>query len=245
MVAATDLNLEHRLIESLIRDFDFSFNLQEAMKLFIYKRRFKIVKYLRKEFKPEFDFNYVNIALESDSFDILFYLLFNYEEEVLEHSKKYTNSIILTLDRSNQFLEEKLFWARLVFAQFSFSQVEFIVDILKKKLTTEDERDNLLIRSPNLLKSACLVYELADIIQAHHVILQPQTKILQERLITIAVNFTDQIENEKELRMICFEKDLENRDIFSFLAQYEMSDILVNKNIEKVVQQMWSSSSLS
>lgn len=41
--------------------------------------------------------------------------------------------------------------------------------------------------------------------------------------------------------MLCFDKDLENRDTFDFLSKFELSEIMENKNVEKVVLQMWSS----
>lgn len=58
---------------------------------------------------------------------------------------------------------------------------------------------------------------------------------------TIIKTFIGDMQDEEKVRSLVFEKDFDNRDSFDLITQYNMTEILNNKNIEKVALELWDS----
>jgi hypothetical protein len=57
----------------------------------------------------------------------------------------------------------------------------------------------------------------------------------------IAGYFIQAIDDEEKLRTVCFEKDYEGRDALQLLSDYEIVEIMNNRNMEKVALELWAS----
>ena len=49
------------------------------------------------------------------------------------------------------------------------------------------------------------------------------------------------MEDEDQLRAIVFEKDYENRDSLDLISKHEITEIMDNKNMEKIALELWTS----
>ena len=67
------------------------------------------------------------------------------------------------------------------------------------------------------------------------------TESINEKLMKIGSNFVNSLIDESILRNIIFERDFENRDSLELLSYYNITEIMNNKNIEKVALELWSS----
>jgi hypothetical protein len=95
--------------------------------------------------------------------------------------------------------------------------------------------------APNVLLLILNIYEICILLEKAYPFLSGYTESINSRLTKIASNFISKMTSEEKLRGIIFEKDFENRDSLELISHYNISEIMDNKNMEKVALELWES----
>jgi hypothetical protein len=71
--------------------------------------------------------------------------------------------------------------------------------------------------------------------------LSAYTEGIIEHLTAVGSHFISGITDEEKLRATVFEKDFEFRDALELISHYDITEIMDNKNMEKIALELWSS----
>ena len=67
------------------------------------------------------------------------------------------------------------------------------------------------------------------------------TEKIQNNVSKVAAKYIENIEDERTLKALVFEKDFENRDSLYLLSLYNIVSVMDNKNMEKIALELWTS----
>ena len=76
---------------------------------------------------------------------------------------------------------------------------------------------------------------------ANYNFLEAYTQKIYCIIVKIVSKYIESIEDEDKLRAIVFEKDYENRDSLDLISKHEITEIMDNKNMEKIALELWTS----
>ena len=85
------------------------------------------------------------------------------------------------------------------------------------------------------------MYEICVLLTKEYPFLSATTEGILEHLTRVGSNFISGIKDEEKLRSIIFERDFGYRDSLELLSQYDITDIMNNKNMEKIALELWMS----
>ncbi|CAI2366954.1 unnamed protein product [Moneuplotes crassus] len=227
-------NFECRKILSKISDHDV---LTEIIGLLIIKDKYTLVN----ELEFEFDRRFVQIALENDCYDVVFHLRNKYPQSFTRSEATFLEYILQSFTKSNHCWLAKCFMLKSVIHYLSYRRAEDFLYTIAGKIDRTDPKDNPLYFTPNLLLLIINIYEVCILITREYPFLSAQTDGIIENLTRIGSNFIREISDEERLRALVFERDFENRDSLELLSRYNITDILNNKNMEKIALELWSS----
>ena len=85
------------------------------------------------------------------------------------------------------------------------------------------------------------LYEICVLLENEFPFLNAIIAKILEHITMVASNFIENVKDEERLRSIVFEKDFENRDSLELISHYDITEIMDNKNMEKIALELWSS----
>ena len=164
-----------------------------------------------------------------------------YPESYIQDESNHLRSYINSLLNSNAMWVAKIHFIKQLAGKVNYQAAEEIVTGIASLIEEENPTDNPFYYAPNLLMLVCELYELTLILEREYSFLNSYTIRLWERISNIAGEFIQAIDDEDKLRNIVFEKDFEGRDSLHILSQYEITEIMNNKNMEKIALELWYS----
>ena len=112
---------------------------------------------------------------------------------------------------------------------------------MSNTIAKKDPKNSPLYFAPNVLLLILNLYEICMFLQKSYPFLSGYTKSINSQLTEVASNFIAETNDEEKLRALIFEKDFENRDSLGLVSAFNITDIMNNKNMEKIALELWES----
>ena len=103
---------------------------EEIIKILILARKFRLTMQFMEKFKVQFQIDFFCFAIESDSFDIAFMFIKQFETQIKQHYVKALNKLVDSYQKSGRFLKAKLHMTKMLFELFNFNQAKIFLEIL-------------------------------------------------------------------------------------------------------------------
>lgn len=219
-------------------------NLEQCIKVFIMARKFRLsIEYLMQleEQGKAFTIDYFTIALESNAFDVAFYLFARYEDEInLEHQRS-ISALVQSYWGSNKMLKAKLHMTKTLLPIFSFNGAKSYLQMLQTKIHDSSLESNLFSHASNPLLCMCLLYEFLQLLALKFFSLSNMCRALSERIKQMATLYIDAVDDEHFLTSLMSEKDYSGRDLLKIAVQLELLDLIQSPKVEAIIQRIWNS----
>lgn len=182
------------------------------LKIMILERMFRLSLQLMHKFHIPFQIEFFTNAIEADSYDIAFYLLSVYEEEILAHAQQVVDTHVSSYQLSKSFLMAKLFLSSKILVLFNFKSAKEILDILKPQVEDTNFENNLFAHSSNPLLNMTLMYEMLLNIMQKFFSLNNLCKNMMGTIMKMAISYIECVDDEHFLTKIMLERDYTGRD---------------------------------
>ena len=150
---------DHRHVCKFLERHKKFLNPEETIKVFIMQRKFRLAIQYLIETGEHFVIDYFTMALESNAYDIAFYLYSNYEEDINSEYQKSIHSLVQSYWVSNKLLKAKLHMTKTLLPIFTFNGAKQFIRVLEVKIYESSLENNLFSHSSNPLLCMCLLYE--------------------------------------------------------------------------------------
>lgn len=211
------------------------------MILLIIRNKYSLTEQFIKTYNVVYKSVFTKVALENDSISIVFLLKMSYPQNFTMYEKEYISSLIVSFKRSNMGWLTKIYLLKSMLDFTTYIKVEDLCLYMLRQLEKENPADNPMYYAPNVLLFTCNLIELCRNIAKKYNFLGAFTKKIENIITKVTAIYIENINDEFELRALVFEKDYENRDSLDLLSMYNISEIMDNKNMEKIALELWTS----
>ena len=87
----------------------------------------------------------------------------------------------------------------------------------------------------------CLLYEFLLLLTQKFFSLNNVCRLLNERLLEMALGYINCVDDENFLTNLMHEKDFQNRDCLKIAVQLELLDLIQCPKVEAIIQRIWNS----
>ena len=214
--------------------------LKEAIGLAVMMNNYSLIQSLLTSKKFEYDPTYVIIGIEYDAFETVFLIRSEHPQSFSENEHLFVNSIVTSFSKSNYCWLAKLFLLKQVIFHMSYRKWEELLSMFEIKVAKENPKDNPLYFATNFVLVVLNLYETCILIEKEYPLLNSTVNSLTTYIIGIWALFIKDMKEEK-IRSIIYEKDFGRRDWLDIISEYDISDLLNNKNMEKIALELWES----
>ena len=109
-------------------------NNEEVTKILILQRKFRLSLQFMRQSKVPFQIDFFTNAIESNSYDIAFYLLRTNEEYIFNNYQKVMDSHVASYRLDNRYLKSKLHMSKMVLPIFTFNAAKIFLEIISTKV---------------------------------------------------------------------------------------------------------------
>ena len=213
----------------------------QVLKILILEGKFRLsLQFLHKSQTP-FQIEFFTNAIEADAYDIAFYLLGVYEEEILSYASLIIETHVRSYQLSKQFLKAKLYLSSRLISLFNFKSAKELLDILKPEVEDTYLEKNLFSYSCNPLLSMCLLYELLLKIMQKFFSLNNMCRSIMATIIKMAINYIECVDDEHFLTKIMLERDYTGRDSLRVAQELELLELIQHPKVEALVKRIFNS----
>ena len=133
---------------------------EEIMKVMILSRRFRLSLQYIDISKTPFVIEFFTNSIESNSYEIGFYLLKRFEEQIYAEFNISIMAHVNSYNLNNQFLKSKLHMSKMMLPIFDFNAAKIFLEIIDTKVNEASLEANIFTHSNNPVLCMCLMYEL-------------------------------------------------------------------------------------
>jgi len=204
---------------------------EDLFKLFIVKRKVKLLRFLFSLSRDIFDFHADLFlkALELEAYDMaallfkeFFRQLRNMEPQQLEFA---ISHIVSSYNRANGMIDFKAYLVRQFTEQMQLRHARTLLDAIRNKVKTVSKQ-NILVMNLNVLKTACLLIENLAEIGLKFNLLQVRCTNLRNDIIQVTRDYMARVESEYEMKYLLLEKDFEHRDSLDHITKHNIVEFL-------------------
>ena len=176
-------------------------------------------------------------AITSDLVEFTLLIFNKYSRILKEHTFYALNSVNASLEKSLNFFEAKLYlWSQL-FPTCTYRNCDNFLRIM-----TEAVKDEALINSTvNSLKNIVLTIELVQESMDKFVNLRGRGNLILDRLIEMSHAYIDNIQKERELKILLNDKTLDDRKVSDIILGNGMTEVLTNDKMDFIINELWVS----
>ena len=221
-------------------------NFEDLFKLFVVKRKIKLLRYLFSQDRKVFDFRAELFlkALELEAYDmaaLLFKEFFRLLRNMTSQESEFAVSqIVSSYNRANGMIDFKAYLVRQFSEQMQLRHARALLDAIRNKVKTVSKQ-NILVMNLNVVKTACLLIEnLTDIGQKFNQ-LQVRCQKLRCEIIELTKEYMTRVDSEYEMKYLLLEKDFEYRDSLDLITKHKIVEFLESQLAENVVREIWRS----
>lgn len=199
---------------------------EEIMKVLILSRRFRLsLQYIEISQTP-FVIDFFTNAIEANAYDIAFYLLKRYEDQIyadfnisiMAHVKSYSLNML--------FLKSKLHMSKMMMSVFTFNAAKIFLEIIDQKVDEAALEANLFTHSNNPLLCMCLLYEILGNIIKKFYSLKNACRQIMDRIMIMAQEYVEAVDEENFLTTVMLEKDYSGRDALRIFVELELLELI-------------------
>ena len=213
----------------------------QVLKILILERKFRLSLQFLHESQTPFQIEFFTNAIEADSYDIAFYLMSVYEEEILAHFPVVIETHVKSYQLSKNFLIAKLYLSSKLLGLFNFKSAKELLDILKPQMEDTNIENNLFSHSSNPLLNMCLLYELLLNTMQKFFSLNNICKNMMGTIIRLAINYIECVDDEHFLTKVMLERDYTGRDSLRIAVQLELLEVIQHPKVEALVKRIFNS----
>jgi len=144
---------------------------------------------------------------------------------VQDHNKS-VGALLDSYRNSNKYLKAKLHMTYVLFPIFSFGEAKAFLTIVLRQINDMNFETNFFCHSSNPILSMCSLYELIYLLSQKFFSLNQMCRNFNNKLIKIALQYIDSVDDENCLTELVVEKDYMNRDALQIAVQYELLDLI-------------------
>ena len=149
-------------------------------------------------------------------------------------------SIVASFAKSNGQIEFKCYLVRQFSERMLQRHVRRLLETLDRLLQAKSKK-NLLVLNLNVVKAACLLIEMLEILGNKFQSSASRCRQIRKRLIETVRTYMNQVDKEAEMKFLLLEKDFEHRDALDLITRYEVIEFLESPLAENVVRDIWRS----
>lgn len=168
-------------------------------------------------------------ALELEAIDVaalIYREFFRLLRDVTPHEEELIlTSLVSSFSKSNGMLEFKCFLVRQFSERLLLRHARRLLDTLDLKIGAKNKQ-NILVLNLNIVKSACLVVEMLEVIGQKFNSLQVRCQTIRNRLVAIVKEYLSKVTKESEMKYLLLEKDAEHRDALDLISRYKIAEFL-------------------
>lgn len=216
-------------------------NPEETIKVFIMSRKFRLSIQLLNETGNNFTIEYFTIALESNSYDIAFYLFFQFEADVVEKFQNSIKALVQSYQNSNKLLKAKLHMTKTLLSIFTFTGANELLRELEMRITDNQLENNLFSHTSNPLICMCLLFEFLGLLTLKFFSLNNKCRGLKDQIMKMALKYIDCCDDENFLTSMMLEQDYSGRDCLQITVDLELLEIIQTPKVESIILRIWNS----
>jgi hypothetical protein len=118
------INFSHNYILDFLKTHQQWVNPAEIIRIFIMGRRFRLSLQFIQEYDVPFQIEYFTNAMESNAYEIAFFLLKTYEDQIHLQYQKALDAHVKSYKIDNRFLKSKLHMSKMLLGVFSFNSAK-------------------------------------------------------------------------------------------------------------------------
>jgi hypothetical protein len=188
-----------------------------------------------------FQIDYFTIAIESNAYDIAFYLLKVYEEQIFAAQQKVMDTHVKSYSLNRQFLKSKLHMSKMMLNIFNFNSAKVFLEAILTQVNDISLEGNIFSHSSNPLLNMCLLYELLLNIIKKFFSLNNICKTIMKTTMNMAIEYIDSVDDENFLTSVMLERDFSGRDALQIAVELELMDLIQNPKVEAIIKRIYNS----
>ena len=213
----------------------------QAIKIFILSRKFRLSLLYITEYNVQFEIEFFTFAIEANAYDIVFYLRYRYEEQLFKHSIQALNQHVSSYQLTPKFLKAKITLSKSLLPIFNFNAVKQFLAIMEFKISDHSLENNLFSHTANPLLCMILLNELLFLIAKKFFSLSYTCTQLMEQVKQMIIQYIIAVDDENFLTEVMLEKDYSGRDSFQIAVDLELIDLIQAPKVEAVIKRIWNS----
>ena len=207
----------------------------------ILSRRFRLSLQYIEISKTPFKIEFFTNSIESNSYEIGFYLLKRYEEQIYAEFNISIMAHVNSYNLSNQFLKSKLHMSKMVLPIFTFNAAKIFLEIIDAKVNEAALEANIFTHSNNPLLCMCLMYELLLNIIKKFYSLNNACRQIMNNIMRMAQEYIEAVDEENFLTAVMLEKDYSGRDALRIAVELELLELIQAPKIEAIIKRIHNS----
>jgi hypothetical protein len=180
-------------------------------------------------------------AIDANAYDIAFYLVKIYEDEIVLNSNSIIFSHVKSYQRNKCFLKSKLHMSKMLITIFNFNSAKEFLAILEDNVSDFAVDTFLFSHSNNPLLLMCLMYELLQMMIKKFYSLKNKCNTLMEKIMEMAINYIESVDDENFLTAVMLEQDYSGRDFLKIAVDLELLDLIQAPKVEAVIKIVYNS----
>ena len=137
-------------------------------------------------------------------------------------------------------INEKAYLIREFMERFNLRNARVLLDNIDR-LSNFQNKQNILVTNFNVVRTACLLIEILELISIQFEQLSVRCQSIRERIEEKVAKYLDEVSTEAEMRYLLLEKDMDDRDSLEMITVYEIISFLRTQYAENVVKEIWRS----
>jgi len=218
----------------------FVFN-DQVIKILILARRFRLSLQFKDNEKIPFNIEFFTNAIESNSYDIAFYLLKVFDEEINLNGQKAIDTHVKSYEINRQFLKSKLHMSKMMINIFNFNSAKIFLEIILTQINDTSLENNLFSHCSNPLLAMCLLYELLTLIIKKFFSLNNICQTIKSRTMELALEYIESVDDENFLTAVMSENDFSGRDALRIAVDLELLDLIQAPKVEAIIKRIYNS----
>ena len=180
-------------------------------------------------------------AIDANAYDIGFYLVKIYEDEIIANSNSIIYSHVKSYQRNKCFLKSKLHMSKMLITIFNFNSAKDFLAILEDNLSDIAVDTFLFCHSNNPLLLMCLMYELLQMMIKKLYSLKNKCTTMMDKIMIMAINYIESVDDENFLTAVMLEQDYSGRDFLKIAVDLELLDLIQAPKVEAVIKIVYNS----
>jgi len=213
----------------------------EMLMIFIMAGKFRLSLYFLQNTDIKFHIDFFIAAIRYNSYDVAFYLLKIFEDQVNDNHIVAIDAHIASYKMSREFLKAKLYMSKLLLQDFNFNQAKSFLQAIQYGVNDNSIEGNIFAHSSNPLLVMCTLYELLQMLMNKFLSLKKNCENNMAKVMEMAIVYICSIDDENFLNAIMLERDYEGRDSLRIAVELELLQLIQAPKVQAIIKGIYFS----